>query len=116
MISRRELMRGTTIAAAADLLGLRPERAQAEPPPQPLRIRLSQIDAICVAPQHVVLDLLPGERFREIQYVQVPGANPYPAFASGDIDISMAFVAPFLSQVDAGTLISVLGGVHVGTS
>jgi NitT/TauT family transport system substrate-binding protein len=38
----------------------------------------------------------------------------YPAFASGKIDISMAFVAPFIVQLDANAKIVLLGGVHAG--
>jgi NitT/TauT family transport system substrate-binding protein len=78
------------------------------------RIRLSKIAGICVAPQYVADDLLKAEGFTDVQYVQIEQTNPYPAFASGDVDISMAFVAPFIVQLDAGAPIVLLGGVHVG--
>jgi NitT/TauT family transport system substrate-binding protein len=112
--SRRAFLSATALAGAGALLGLRSESLAAEPAPETKRIRLSQIAGICVAPQYVVKELLPNEGFRSVQYVHATGTNPYPAFASGDIDISMAFVAPFLIQVDAGAPITLLGGVHVG--
>jgi NitT/TauT family transport system substrate-binding protein len=88
--------------------------AGAEPPPETTKLRLSQIAGICVAPQYVADELLRAEGFTDVQYVSFPEANPYPAFAANDLDISMAFVAPFLIQVDAGLPIVLLGGVHVG--
>ena len=38
----------------------------------------------------------------------------YPAFAADKIDISMAFVGPFIVQLDANVPIMLLGGIHVG--
>jgi NitT/TauT family transport system substrate-binding protein len=38
----------------------------------------------------------------------------YNAFGAGEIDISMAFVAPFIMQVDVGNPLVLLAGVHVG--
>ena len=78
------------------------------------RIRLSQIAGVCVAPQYVAADLLRAEGFTDVEYVQIEATNPYPAFAAGDVDISMAFAAPFLIQVDQGSPVVLLGGVHVG--
>jgi NitT/TauT family transport system substrate-binding protein len=78
------------------------------------RIRLSQIAGVCVAPQYVAADLLRTEGFTDVEYVQIDATNPYPAFAAGDVDISMAFAAPFIIQVDKGSPIVLLGGVHVG--
>jgi NitT/TauT family transport system substrate-binding protein len=78
------------------------------------RIRLSQIAGICVAPQYVADDLLRAEGFTDIEYIQMAQTNPYPSFAAGDLDISMAFAAPFIIQVDQGSPIVLLGGVHVG--
>jgi NitT/TauT family transport system substrate-binding protein len=78
------------------------------------RIRLSQVTGICVAPQYVADDLLRAEGFTEVEYVQLGSVTPYPAFVTGDIDISMAFTAPFLAQLDKGDPIVLLGGVHVG--
>src|SRR5215475_6783405 len=112
--SRREFLAKATLAGTAAIFCLEPNSIGAEPPPETTRIRLSQIAGICIAPQYVAKQLLPGEGFRDIRYVKVSGINPYPAFASGEVDVSMAFIAPFLTQVDAGLPIKLLGGVHVG--
>jgi NitT/TauT family transport system substrate-binding protein len=111
--SRREFLTKMTLAGTAGFLGVDPSSFAGEPPPETTRIRLSQVDGICVAPQYVVKELLPGEGFRDIQYVRT-SAYPYTGFASGAIDISMAFVAPFLIELEAGAPITLLGGVHVG--
>ncbi len=110
---RREFLGGLTLAGTAGLLGLPPRPVAAEPLPETTRIRLFQIPGICVAPQYVAEELLRGEGFTEVQYVKVV-ANPHKAFASGEIDISMAFVAPFITQVDMDLPIVLLGGVHIG--
>ena len=111
--SRREFLAKLTLAGTAGFLGLEPSSFAAEPPPETTRIRLSQVAGICVAPQYVVKELLPGEGFRDIQYV-FTGVYPYPAFASGAVDISLAFVAPFLVELEAGAPITLLAGVHAG--
>jgi NitT/TauT family transport system substrate-binding protein len=113
MQSRRRFLTTLSSAGAAGLLGPRVQPAHAEPPPETTKIRLSQIAGICVAPQYVAEELLKSEGFTDIEYVSYI-SNPYPAFAAGKIDISMAFVAPFIVQADADVPIAILGGVHIG--
>ena len=112
--SRREFLNRLTLAGTAGLFGLRPAPVGAEPPPETTRLRLAQIAGICVAPQYVAEELLRAEGFTDVQYTRFEATNPYPAFVRGDIDIGMAFVAPFLLQVDAGVPIVLLSGVHTG--
>ena len=78
------------------------------------RIRLVRLNGICLAPQYVAEDLLRAEGFTDVQYVQTGVADPFPGFAAGDIDIALAFAAPFIVQLEAGLPIVLLGGVHVG--
>jgi NitT/TauT family transport system substrate-binding protein len=111
--SRRDFLHRLTLSGTAGLFGLRAEPADAEPPPETRRIRLVQIAGVCVAPQYVAEELLKSEGFNDVQYVKFE-ATPYKGFASGEVDLSMAFVAPFIIQVDAGVPIVLLGGVHVG--
>jgi NitT/TauT family transport system substrate-binding protein len=113
MIQSRRRFLATSLAAATGVVGLRTQPAYADPPPETTKIRLSQIAGICVAPQYVAEELLKIEGFTDIQYVEVL-SNPYPAFASGNVDLSMAFVAPFIIQVDVDAPLVLLGGVHVG--
>ena len=95
---------------------LRSDSLAAEPPPETKRIRLVSISGVCVAPQYVSEELLRVEGFTDVQYVKLKLDELYKAFASGDVDISMAFVPPFIVQIDAGEPILLLGGVHAGCS
>jgi NitT/TauT family transport system substrate-binding protein len=112
---RREFVKGVAaLAGTAGLLGYDIGQAFAEPPPETTRIRLAQIPGICIAPQYVAEELLRGEGFTDVQYVKIGSAAVYKAFDAGEIDINMAFVAPWIIQVDAGNPIVFLAGVHVG--
>ncbi len=115
MIGRRAFLRGTIAVATTSTFGPKPVRGVAEEPLETKTIKLVRIPGICVAPQYVADELLRAEGFTQVQYVYVPdGAGTYKVLASGEADISMAFVAPFLIQVDAGKPIVMLAGVHVG--
>ena len=111
--TRRRLLAMLCSATATGLIGGENGSAQ-EAPPETTTIRLVKIPGVCVAPQYVAEELLRTEGFTDIQYFESPGSNPYPGFAAGKIDISMAFIAPFIIQVDAGAPIVLLGGVHAG--
>jgi NitT/TauT family transport system substrate-binding protein len=67
-----------------------------------------------VAPQYVAEELLRSEGFTDVQYVKLKLDGLYKAFASGDVDISMAYAPPFIIQIEAGEPILLLGGVHSG--
>jgi NitT/TauT family transport system substrate-binding protein len=95
-------------------LAVRSQIAAAEPPPETTRLRMTRIPGLCVAPQYVAQELLHAEGFTDLRYVDVSGVDPHAAFASGEVDISMAFVPPFLVQVDAGLPIVLLAGIHAG--
>ena len=110
---RRRFIASTSALGAASLLGLSRVVA-AEPPLETTRIRLSQIPGICIAPAVRRRGTPRGEGFTDVQYVKVGSGAMYKAFDAGELDISMAFVAPFIIHVDAGNPIVLLAGVHVG--
>ena len=112
MITRRDLLRG--VAGTVGLLGWPPGHASGEPPPETTRLRLAQQPSICVAPQFIVTDLLKAEGFTDITYVKVTMAGLSKVRASGEVDVSLGFVAPLVIELDAGDRITVLGGVHAG--
>jgi len=112
--SRREFLGTAALAGTGAILGLRSEAMAAEPPPETTRIRLVSIPGVCVAPQYVAEELLRVEGFTDVQYVKLKLDELYKAFASGDVDISMAYAPPFIIQIDAGEPIVLLGGVHAG--
>lgn len=112
MMTRRDLLRG--VAGTAGLLGWRPGPAAGEPPPETTRLRLYQTPSICTAPQYIVGELLKSEGFSDTKYVKMTTAGISKALATGEIDISLHFVAPVVIGLDAGDPITVLGGVHPG--
>ena len=115
MISRRKFVKDVALAGAAGVLGYGRELLAAEPAPETNRLRLAQIPGNCYAPQYMAEEMLRGEGFSDLQYVRLTGSAPlYPALAKGDIDLSMAFSAPFVMQADAGAPIVMLAGMHPG--
>ena len=110
--SRRRFLTALSVASAAGLVRT-PQSWAREAPPEVTTLRLTKIPGICVAPQYVAEELLKSEGFTDVQYVEL-GTDIYPAFASNKVDISMAFVGPFLVQLDANVPIVLLGGIHVG--
>jgi NitT/TauT family transport system substrate-binding protein len=115
MVRRRAFLRGMMAVGTATAFSARPVRGVAAEPLETKTIKLVKIPGICVAPQYIADGLLRAEGFSDVQYVYVPdGAGTYKVLASGEADVSMAFVAPFLIQVDAGSPIVMLAGIHVG--
>ena len=115
-MNRRDLLRGSAAAATVRALGLRATPAAAEPPPETTTIRVARsLFAICVSPQSVAADLLRGEGFTNLRYVDVTGVSQQvDSLAAGEIDMLMTFVSPLIVRVDRGTPIVMLAGGHVG--
>src|SRR5919198_3890859 len=114
MSSRREFLRRLTLAGAAGCLGVRPTRAEAEPPPETTKLRLVQSSSVCWAPQYVADPLLKDEGFTDVQYVKFAGGVISEVLARGAADISMNFVGPNIIRVEQGDPIVFLAGAHVG--
>jgi NitT/TauT family transport system substrate-binding protein len=96
------------------LLGVKAESFAAEPPPETTKLRLSKLPNTCVAPQYVAEELLRAEGFTDVQYIESAAVGSYGLMAAGELDVALAFVAPFLVEVDKGSPIVLLAGVHVG--
>ena len=115
MISRREFVHGTALAAAAGLLGIGRNGYAAESPPESSRLRIAQVQNNCWAPQYMAEDLLRAEGFSKFEYVRLAGAQDvYHTLASGKVDLSMAFSSGFVLQADSGAPITMLAGIHPG--
>jgi NitT/TauT family transport system substrate-binding protein len=110
--NRRRFLGTLSSAGAVGLFGPANSLAQ-EAPPETTTIRLTKMAGVCIAPQYVAEDLLRSEGFTQVQYVDLE-TDIYPALAASKVDLSMAFVAPFIVQLDANIPIVLLGGVHVG--
>src|SRR5262245_21752276 len=98
---RRCVLAGMSSIAAMGVLGARGACAQ-EGPLETSTIRIMKLPDVCIAPQYVAEALLKTEGFNDVQYVDVVNDDLYTAFAAGKFDITMAFVAPFIMQADAG--------------
>lgn len=113
-MSRRRFLLGASSLGAASLLGLGGE-AQAEPPPEIERIRLTRDPAICLAPQYLAEELLRFEGFAQVEYAKVEdataGAN---VLANGAADIKMLGVFDVMPILDAEDTVVVLSGIHAG--
>jgi NitT/TauT family transport system substrate-binding protein len=117
--TRRRFLGGLSVAGAAGLLGWRARPVAAEPPPETRTVRLYKIAGICIAPEYVAEELLHDEGFTQVQYVESEldigsPAGLYRRLAAGELDLGIAFIAPFVVQLDAGLPITLLAGVHVG--
>ena len=114
MPSRRDFLRGLSVAGATGLLGIRTPVAAAEPPLETRRIRIAQVPAICLAAQYVAEELLLGEGFTELQYVKMPLPQIVKSISAGDIDFSADTAPSIIIALDGGASIVALAGLHVG--
>ena len=96
--NRRDLLLAGCCAGSTALLGTVATRLWAEganPPPETTTIRLAKNPTICIAPQYVVSDLLNGEGFTNVVYVQSDaGVEQAKALANGDLDATLHFSGP----------------------
>jgi len=113
--NRREFLNTLGLAGSAALLGLRPETAAAEPPPETTRLRIPRLPSACRSPEWVAEELLRAEGFTEVTYVPQDGTRGVErALASGEADIGGHFAAPVILRVEAGDPIVMLAGEHAG--
>ena len=114
--SRREFLSTAALAGTGAMLGWPSEPSAAEPPPETRKLTLARGESICQAPQYVAEALLESEGFTDVQYFKSSrgGAAIVKAVASGDVQITQAFVGPHLIRIDAGDPVVLLGGGHVG--
>ena len=112
--SRRQFLGGLTLAGMAGCLGLPSRPVTAAPPPETTRIRLVHDPSICVTPQYLAEELLRSDGFSEVQYVEATDGFGTRLVAAGDADMMMEFAGVYLTRIDAGDPIVLLGGVHIG--
>ena len=113
--TRREFLSAAAVTGTGMLLGLSSRSVATEPPLETTKIRVGQGPSACQAPSHLAEELLRAEGFSDVQYVKVPDAAKLPKLlASGEADIAVTFVGPFILQVDTGDPAVFLAGVHVG--
>jgi NitT/TauT family transport system substrate-binding protein len=113
--SRREFLTNLSLAGGAALLGLQSDVFAAEPPPETTKVRLIRSPDICLAPLYMAEELLRGEGFTDVQYVQgTGGQDDIKLAATGSTDFIGGFVGRHLAGLDAGDPIVILSGLHIG--
>jgi NitT/TauT family transport system substrate-binding protein len=115
--TRRRFIGGLTVAGTAGLLGLSSRPVAAEPPPETTTLRLFEGPVTCLAPQYVAQELLHGEGFTDVRYVNYPSQTsnvPPEALLSGEVDLSLSFPPTDIMHIDAGAPVVILAGSHPG--
>jgi NitT/TauT family transport system substrate-binding protein len=111
--TRRRFL-GTTACAGAAVI-IRPSALMAaEGTLETTSVRIPKSPGICVAPQYVVEELLRGEGFTDVGYIDIPASDWHSALARGEIDFTLNYATNFAKAIDAGLPVIVLTGVHVG--
>lgn len=113
-LSRRGFMRAFAFTAAAGLVSGRRGNT-AEERLETTAVRLVQDPSSCLAPQYVAEDLLRTEGFTDISFVEVlSDAQDQETIARGKADFALDFALKYVTAIDAGEPLTVLGGVHIG--
>jgi NitT/TauT family transport system substrate-binding protein len=112
--TRRQFLTTVSLAGASGFVSA-PLALAAEGAFETTTVRILKNPGICIAPQYVAEELLVGEGFTDIRYVdQGPTLDLSVKIGRGDADFSLDFAARIVQTIDNGGAIMVLGGVHVG--
>lgn len=112
--TRRRFIATLSLAGAAGRLHV-PQASAADGPLETTAVRFMRTPSICHAPEFVVEDLLRAEGFTDIRYIEeASSAEINEAVASGKVDFNMHFAPQWVSVIDGGGTVTILGGVHVG--
>ena len=116
--SRRQFVSVLTLAGTTGLLGMRPEPAAAEPPPETTRIRVVSAGGACQAPKWAAGDLLRAEGFADVQYTHkragLSVAARLKAPDAGEADFDLMFVPNLILGIEAGQPLVIVAGGHIG--
>jgi NitT/TauT family transport system substrate-binding protein len=108
-------MRGLTATGAVRVLRLPTRAIAADAPLETTKLTLHHSASLCQAPLYVAEELLRSEGFTEVKYMTLDESGGfYKALGSGAVDIGNDFATVALTELDKGTPIVILGGLHVG--
>src|SRR5262245_20874799 len=100
--SRREFLKGVSLAGSAAFIGLRSEAIAAEPPLETTRIRIPQIPSTGAGPKWVPKDCQKAEGLPTSQYTPWQGTQgARPGLASGEAIIGGHFPASLILRLEA---------------
>jgi len=115
--SRREFLSTAALAGTGALLGLPADSLAAEPPPEinKLRIVVTQRSSCSNAPFLMAEELLRGEGFTDLHYVQgTGGLGDEKLLTTGAGDFMAGFAGRHIFALDAGDPVVVVAGLHSG--
>ena len=113
ILTRRRLLSAMAVAGIAGLLGI-PSLTSGEGPPETNSIRFARNAGICVFPRLFLQATLQAEGFAEIGYVEARAERTLEPLGRGTADFAISFALTQILEIDAGSPITILGGVHVG--
>ena len=99
--TRRGFLTTLSLVGAAELIGV-PQALAAEGALETTSVRLPKGIGVCLAPQHVVEELLRAEGFTEIRYVETPAAATPEAIGRGKLDFGLNYAALLNSRDRCG--------------
>lgn len=106
---------GTAGLAGLSVLARAPPALAEEERLETVSLRLTKSPALCLAPQYVADELLRGEDFADIRYVDTASATESAdTIGNGKADLSFDFAAAFVAAIDSGKPVTVLSGAMVG--
>jgi NitT/TauT family transport system substrate-binding protein len=111
--TRRDVLTKMALGSVAGMLSSRHAQS-AEPPPEVTTVRLAKFPAICFAPQYVCEELLRGEGFTDIRYLDVDGTTIPRDLGHGKFDFATSLAIQYIVGIDAGAPITIVSGVHAG--
>jgi NitT/TauT family transport system substrate-binding protein len=77
-------------------------------------VRLPKVLGVCVSPRYAAEELLRGEGFTDIRYVETPAAAVPEAIGQGKLDFGLNYAPLLIPAIDAAEPVMVLAGAHVG--
>jgi NitT/TauT family transport system substrate-binding protein len=111
--TRRRFLTTLSAVGAAGLVRA-PRALAAEADLETTSVRLPKVIGVCVTPQHIAEELLRGEGFTDIRYVETPAAAVAAAIGRGKLDFGLNYAPLLIPAIDVAEAVTVLSGVHVG--
>ena len=111
--TRRRFISALSLVGTAGLFPL-PRAAVAEERLETRSIRFAKNASICIFPQIYLQAMLRAEGFSEIGYVEASAARTLEPLGRGAADFAISFALPEILEIEAGSSITILGGVHAG--
>jgi len=110
--TRRQFL-ATSMAVTAGLCHT-PRAGLAGEPAETNSIRFAKNASICVFPQIYLQAMLQAEGFTQISYVEASADRTLEPLGRGSADFAISFALPEILEIEAGSSITILGGVHAG--